>query len=54
MTALPPYSSDARREGGGWDMYNDARVHRVSLSTVLDAQASIFRQAEVPPTQLAG
>ena len=50
MTAPPPYSSDARREGGGWDMYNDARVHRVSLSTVLDAQASIFRQAEVPPS----
>ena len=26
-------------------MYNDTRVHRVNLSTVLSAQASIFRQA---------
>jgi hypothetical protein len=27
-------------------MYNDTRVHRVNLSTVLSAQASIFRQAD--------
>ena len=26
-------------------MYNDTRVHRVNLSTVLSAQASIFSQA---------
>ena len=48
------YFTYARREGGGWDMFNDARVHRVKLSTVLSAQAFILAYEAAPPDALEG